>query len=214
MILFFDAEESWLQDSIDHLVNMMMKRYNQEKAIVYNTFQMYRHDRLQFLIDSQNNAKKQKFILGAKLVRGAYMEKERERAYENNYDSPIHPNKSATDDAFNTALKFCVDNLENIALCNATHNSDSNRYLAELLVANEIDRNHPHVMFAQLMGMSDNITFNLGDAGFYVGKYVPYGPVRDVVPYLIRRAQENSAVTGDMSREYALVMEEIKRRGL
>ncbi len=214
VILFFDAEESWMQDSIDHLVNMMMKRYNRHKAIVYNTFQMYRHDRLQFLIDSHDTSKKQGYILGAKLVRGAYMEKERERAYENNYDSPIHPNKAATDDAFNTALRFCIDNLDHIALCNATHNADSNRFLAETIVENSIDRNHPHLMFAQLMGMSDNITFNLADAGFYVGKYVPYGPVRDVVPYLIRRANENTAVTGDMSREYGLVNEELKRRGL
>ena len=214
VILFFDAEESWMQDSIDHLVNMMMKRYNRHKAIIYNTFQMYRHDRLQFLIDSHDTSKKQGYILGAKLVRGAYMEKERERSYENNYESPIHPNKAATDDAFNTALRFCIDNLDHIALCNATHNADSNRFLAETIVANSIDRKHPHLMFAQLMGMSDNITFNLADAGFYVGKYVPYGPVRDVVPYLIRRAQENSAVTGDMSREYGLVNEELKRRGL
>ena len=214
VILYFDAEESWMQDSIDHLVNMMMKRYNRHKAIIYNTFQMYRHDRLQFLIDSHDTAKKQGYILGAKLVRGAYMEKERERAYENNYDSPIHPNKAATDDAFNTALRFCIDNLDHIALCNATHNADSNRFLAETIVENSIDRNHPHLMFAQLMGMSDNITFNLADAGFYVGKYVPYGPVIDVVPYLIRRANENTAVTGDMSREYGLVNEELKRRGL
>ncbi len=212
--LYFDAEESWMQDSIDHLVNMMMKRYNRHKAIVFNTFQMYRHDRLQFLMDSHDTAKKQGYILGAKLVRGAYMEKERERAQELNYDSPIHPNKAATDDAFNTALKFCLDNYDHIAICNATHNADSNRLFAEAIAKNNLDRQHPHLMFAQLLGMSDNITFNLADAGFFVGKYVPYGPVRDVVPYLIRRAQENSAVTGDMSREFALVSEEMNRRGL
>lgn len=214
VILYIDAEESWMQDSIDHLVNMMMKRYNRHKAIIFNTFQMYRHDRLQFLMDSHDTAKKQGYILGAKLVRGAYMEKERERSQELNYDSPIHPNKAATDDAFNTALKFCLDNYSHIAICNATHNADSSRLFAEAIVKNNIDRNHPHLMFAQLMGMSDNITFNLADAGFFVGKYVPYGPVRDVAPYLIRRAQENSAVTGDMSREFGLVSEEMKRRGL
>lgn len=212
--LYFDAEESWMQDSIDHLVNMMMKRYNKEKAIVFNTFQMYRHDRLQFLIDSFANAKQHGYILGAKLVRGAYMEKERERSYEMNYDSPIQPNKAATDDAYNTALKFCVENYEQISLCNATHNVESNRLLTQLIVKNKIARNHPHFMFAQLLGMSDVITFNLADAGFNVGKYVPFGPVEDVYPYLIRRAQENSAVTGDMSRELALVTEEMRRRGI
>ena len=212
--VFFDAEESWMQDAIDHLVTMMMKRYNKERVIVYNTFQMYRHDRLKYLTDSFDTAKQQGYILGAKLVRGAYMEKERERAYENNYESPIQPNKEATDDHYNTALRFCVDNYENIALCNATHNAESSRLLAQLIVKKGLQRDHPHLNFAQLLGMSDNITFNLADAGFNVAKYVPFGPVRDVFPYLVRRAQENTAVTGDMSREYAMVAEEIKRRGI
>lgn len=212
--VFFDAEESWIQDAIDHLVTMMMRRYNRGKVVVYNTFQMYRHDRLQFLIHSYNQAREGGYMLGAKLVRGAYMDKERERAGRLSYPSPIHLNKAATDDAFNTALRFCVDNYDHIASCNASHNQASNLLQAELILQRNIPRNHPHLNFCQLYGMSDNITFNLAQAGFNVAKYVPYGPVREVVPYLIRRAEENSSVTGDMSREYQLVREEMKRRGL
>ncbi len=212
--VFFDAEESWIQDALDHLVAIMMRRYNREKAIVYNTFQLYRKDRLQFLIDSFNQARQGKYLLGAKLVRGAYMEKERERAEKMGYPSPIHPTKEATDDAYNTAVRFCVDNYEFIASCNASHNSASNLLQAELIHRKGILRNHPHLNFCQLYGMSDNITFNLAAGGFNVAKYVPYGPVREVVPYLIRRAQENTSVTGDMSREYQLVKKELKNRGI
>lgn len=212
--VFFDAEESWIQDAIDHLVTVMMRRYNREKVVVYNTFQLYRKDRLQFLIDSFNQAKEGGYLLGAKLVRGAYMEKERERAERLNYPSPIQPNKAATDDAYNTALRFCVDNHQHIASCNASHNTTSTLLQAELINQKGLPRNHPHLNFCQLYGMSDNLTFNLAKAGFNVAKYVPYGPVREVVPYLIRRAQENSSVTGDMGREFQLVQEEIKRRGL
>ncbi len=212
--IFFDAEESWIQDSIDHLVTVMMRRYNREKVIVYNTFQLYRTDRLQFLFDSFDLAQKGGYLLGAKLVRGAYMDKERDRAEEYGYPSPIHATKAATDDAYNTAVRFCVDNYEQIGSCNASHNADSARLQAELIVSKGIARNHPHLNFCQLYGMSDNLTFNLAAAGFNVAKYVPYGHVREVVPYLIRRAQENSAVTGDMSREYQLVLKEMKRRGI
>ena len=212
--VYFDAEESWIQDPIDHFVNMMMRRYNRERAVVYNTFQMYRTDRLQFLITSYNQAKRGGYILGAKLVRGAYMEKERERAERFGYPSPIHPNKEATDDAYNTALRFCVDNYEQIASCNACHNAASNLLQAELISQRGIPRDHPHLNFCQLYGMSDNITFNLSKEGFNAAKYLPYGPVREVVPYLIRRAEENSSVTGDMSREYQLVQREMKRRGM
>lgn len=212
--VFFDAEESWIQDSIDHLVTVMMRRYNREKVVVYNTFQLYRHDRLQFLFDSYEMAKRGGYKLGAKMVRGAYMEKERERAAEMGYPSPIQPNKAATDDAFNTAIRFCVDHYEEIGSCNASHNADSARLQAELIVEKEIPRNHPHLNFCQLYGMSDHLTFNLAKAGFNVAKYVVYGQVKEVVPYLIRRAQENSSVTGDMSRELALVTKEVKRRGL
>ncbi|MCB0637850.1 MAG: proline dehydrogenase family protein [Lewinella sp.] len=212
--LFFDAEESWIQDSIDHLVTVMMRRYNRNKVVVYNTFQLYRTDRLQFLHDSYNLARRGGYLLGAKLVRGAYMEKERERAREMGYPSPIHPNKEATDDAFNTAVRFCVDHYEDLASCNASHNLQSARLQAELIVRRGIPRNHPNLNFCQLYGMSDNLTFNLAAAGFNVAKYVPYGQVREVIPFLIRRAQENASVTGDMSREYQLVLQELKRRGL
>lgn len=209
-----DAEESWIQDSIDHLVNLMMKRYNQEKVVVYNTFQLYRKDRLQYLFDSFNRAQKEGYILGAKLVRGAYMDKERERAAEKGHPSPIHPNKAATDDAYNTAVRFCVDNYEKMASCNASHNVESNLLQAELIAQRNIPHNHPHLFFSQLYGMSDNLTYNLAKTGYNAAKYLPYGPVREVVPYLIRRAQENASVTGDMSREYQLVHQEMLRRGL
>lgn len=212
--VFFDAEESWIQDSIDHLVTVMMRRYNRKKIVVYNTFQLYRHDRLQFLFDSYQLARQGGYMLGAKLVRGAYMEKERARAEEEGYPSPIQVNKDATDDAFDTAIRFCVDHYEEIASCNASHNANSVRLQAELIVARGIPRRHPHLNFCQLYGMSDNLTFNLAEAGFNVAKYVPYGQVQEVIPYLIRRAQENSAVTGDMSREYQLVSQELKRRGI
>lgn len=211
--VFFDAEESWIQDAIDHLVNIMMKRYNREQVIVYNTFQMYRHDRLQFLIDSFDKACEEGYMLGAKLVRGAYMEKERERAEEMGYQSPIQPSKKATDDAYNTALRFCIDNYEKIASCNATHNQESCLLMAELIAERKLPKDHPHLNFCQLYGMSDHLTFNLAAQGYNVAKYLVYGSVKEVVPYLIRRAKENSAVSGDMSREYGLVMQEVKRRG-
>ncbi|MEM8906540.1 MAG: proline dehydrogenase family protein [Bacteroidota bacterium] len=212
--VFFDAEESWIQYTIDHLVDLMMRRYNKEKVIVYNTFQMYRHDRLQFLFDSFDKARKYNYLLGAKIVRGAYMEKERKRAEEMGYASPIQVDKAATDDAFNTALRFCVDNYEYIGSCNATHNMESCLLQAQLIADKNIQKDHPHLNFCQLLGMSDHITFNLAHHGYNVAKYVPYGSVQEVFPYLIRRARENSAVTGDMSREYRLVMQEVKRRKL
>lgn len=212
--VFFDAEESWIQDTIDHLVTVMMRRYNRGKVVVYNTFQLYRADRLQFLVHSYNLAQKGGYMLGAKLVRGAYMEKERERASTQGYPSPIHENKAATDDAFNAAVRFCVDNYKDIASCNASHNRESAMLQAELIAHKQLPLDHPHLNFCQLYGMSDNLTFNLAEAGYNVAKYVPYGQVREVVPYLIRRAQENSSVTGDMSREYQLVNKELKRRGV
>lgn len=212
--IFFDAEESWIQDTLDALINMMMKRYNAERPVVYNTFQLYRHDRLKFLIDSYEKSKAEGYILGAKLVRGAYMEKERERAIRMGYPSPIHPDKQATDDAYNMAVRFCVENYETMATCNASHNEYSNRLQAELMVEMGIPKDHPNLMFAQLYGMSDNLSFNLAKAGYRVGKYVIYGPVKDVIPYLLRRARENTSVTGDMSREYGLLIKEMKRRRL
>ncbi len=212
--VFIDAEESWIQDSIDHLVWLMMKRYNKTRVVVYNTFQLYRKDRLQFLMDSYDRAQSAGFLLGAKLVRGAYMEKERLRAEEMGYENPINPNKNATDDHYNTALRFCIDHIETLALCNASHNAESAMLQVELMDKKDIPHDHPNCLFSQLFGMSDNLTFNLADAGFRVAKYVPYGQVADVIPYLIRRAQENTTVTGDVGRELALITQEMKRRGI
>lgn len=210
--IFIDAEESWIQDSLDHLVWLMMKRYNKTRVVVYNTFQMYRHDRLQFLVESYDRAQREGFILGAKLVRGAYMEKERNRAAEMGYPSPINPDKAATDDCYNTGIRFCIDHHETMASCNASHNAESALLQVELMEKRGIPRNHPNLMFSQLYGMSDNITFNLAKAGFLSSKYLPYGQVREVIPYLIRRAQENTSVTGDVGRELKLILQEVKRR--
>jgi proline dehydrogenase len=212
--IFIDAEETWIQDAIDSITNLMMSRYNKEKVSVFNTFQMYRHDRLAFLKKSYEEANKKGYLLGAKLVRGAYMEKERARAAEMGYDSPINPTKQATDEQFNQGVRFCVDHYETIALCNATHNLESSALLASLIQDKNLPKDHPHLNFCQLYGMSDNLTFNLAAEGFNVGKYVVYGQVEEVVPYLVRRAQENSSVTGDMSRELELYSEEIKRRSI
>ena len=212
--VFIDAEESWIQDSIDHLVWLMMKRYNKERVVVYNTFQMYRHDRLQFLIESFDRAQKYNFLLGAKLVRGAYMEKERNRAQALGYSSPINPDKATTDDHYNTALRFCLDHLDHLAMCNASHNATSALLQVEIMDKKGIAHDHPHTLFSQLLGMSDNLTFNLAAAGFRASKYMPYGQVVDVIPYLIRRAQENTSVTGDAGRELKLIEQEVNRRGL
>ena len=212
--IFIDAEETWIQDSIDSITNLMMRRYNKDKVSVFNTFQMYRHDRLAFLKKSYEEANKQGYLLGAKLVRGAYMEKERARAAEMGYDSPINPSKQVTDEQFNQGIRFCVDHYETIALCNATHNLESSALLASLIQDKNLPKDHPHLNFCQLYGMSDNLTFNLAAEGFNVGKYVVYGQVEEVVPYLVRRAQENASVTGDMSRELELYSEEIKRRSI
>ncbi len=212
--IFFDAEESWYQDTINFLVNRMMARYNKERAVVYNTFQLYRTDQLDYLKASYEKARKEGYVLGAKLVRGAYMDKERERARQLGYPSPIHPTKEATDKAYNEAVEFCVEHYTDMASANASHNEESNRLQAELIAEKGIVKNHPHLNFCQLYGMSDHLTFNLAQAGYNVAKYLPYGPVKEVLPYLIRRAEENTSITGDMSRELALIKEEIKRRKL
>ncbi len=210
--IYIDAEESWTQDCIDHMVEQMMIKYNEERAVVYNTFQMYRKDRLQFLKNSHQKALIDGYILGAKLVRGAYMVKERTHAEVNNYPSPIHDTKADTDKSFNDGLRYCIQHIESIACCNASHNAESNHLFACLVADQQIPKNHSHVNFCQLYGMSDNITFNLAAAGYNAAKYVPYGPVEEVIPYLIRRAQENSSVTGDMSRELRMISNEVKRR--
>lgn len=212
--VFVDAEESWLQDPIDDLVMDMMSKYNHDRVNIYNTYQLYRHDKLEDLRAHHKLATDGGFMFGAKLVRGAYMEKERERATEMGYPSPIQPDKASTDRDFDAGIEYCVRNYENIASCCASHNVESNRKQAALIDKLGFDKSHPHFNFCQLYGMSDYITFNIGKAGYNVAKYVPYGPIRDVVPYLIRRARENSSVTGEMSRELSLIKSEIKRRGI
>ena len=210
--VLIDAEESWIQDPVDRLCIEMMQAFNKEKAVVYNTIQLYRHDRLAFLKMSHEICKQQGIILGVKLVRGAYMEKERERADANGYESPIQPDKAATDRDFDAAVDFCLAHLENISVVIASHNEKSNMLAAATMDAKGISKQHPHVHFSQLYGMSDPITFNMAKEGFQVSKYLPFGPIRDVIPYLMRRAQENSSVSGQTGRELSLLTREIARR--
>ncbi len=207
-----DAEETWIQDPVDAITMLMMDKYNKEKALVYNTIQLYRHDRLAFLKLSYQAAIERNFILGAKIVRGAYMEKERKRADEKGYASPIQPNKESTDKDYNAAVDFCIAHLDNIAVIVASHNENSNLLATQLLDKQNLPHNHPHVHFSQLYGMSDNITFNLAKSGCSVSKYLPFGPIKDVVPYLMRRAQENSSVAGQTGRELGLIKKELQRR--
>lgn len=212
--VFIDAEESWIQNSIDHLAYTMSLKYNQSKAIVYNTLQMYRHDRLSFFENEISRAKSEKWFLGVKIVRGAYMEKERERAKKNNYTSPIQPDKNATDNDFNRALKLACEHIDIVSICAGTHNEDSALKLVTLMEQSGLKSTDERVYFAQLLGMSDHISFNLADKGYMVAKYVPYGPIKEVLPYLIRRAEENTSVAGQTGRELSLIMREIKRRKL
>jgi proline dehydrogenase len=207
-----DAEETWVQDPVDALTILMMDTFNKQRVVVYNTIQHYRIDRLQFLKDSYEAAMQRNFILGAKLVRGAYMEKERKRATEMNYPSPIQPDKESTDRDFNAGIEFSIEHIDRIALIVASHNEYSNLYATRLLKQKGLPLNHPHVHWSQLYGMSDNITFNLAHAGCSVSKYLPFGPIRDVIPYLMRRAQENTSVKGQTGRELALIKKELKRR--
>ena len=210
--VFIDAEESWIQAIIDTWALEMMLKYNLEKAIVYNTLQMYRHDRLEFLTSCSENAKKHGIKYGIKLVRGAYMEKERARAQKLGYPSPIYPDKNASDDAYNTALKFILEHEMIFALCAGTHNEESSLLLTQELERKHISRDNDKFYFAQLLGMSDHISFNLSNAGFKVAKYVPFGPVKEVMPYLLRRADENTSVAGQTGRELSLIIKELDRR--
>lgn len=210
--IMIDAEDSWIQDTIDQLAMDMMMKYNREKLIVYNTYQLYRHDKLADLKADYLIAKETGFILGVKMVRGAYMEKERKRAAEMGYPSPIQPDKAATDRDYDESLRFCVKHIDQIAFVCGTHNEESCRLLTELMDENNLPHNHPHAYFAQLLGMSDNLSFNLSDAGYNVAKYVPYGPIKAVMPYLFRRAQENTSVAGQTGRELALIAKEKARR--
>lgn len=210
--VLIDAEESWIQDPVDRLTIEMMGIFNKEKVIVYNTIQLYRHDRLNFLKLSHKIAQQQGFKLGMKLVRGAYMEKERERARDNGYASPIQPDKASTDRDYDESVRYCIQNADDISVIVASHNDESNLLAARLMEEKGLPHNHPHVHFSQLYGMSDNITFNLAKEGFNVSKYLPFGPIRDVIPYLMRRAQENSSVSGQTGRELSLIRQELKRR--
>jgi proline dehydrogenase len=212
--IFIDAEESWIQDAIDELTMEMMDKFNYEKPIIYNTIQLYRKDRLEYLKKSHLEAKNKGFIYAAKLVRGAYMEKERERAEEMGYLSPLHTEKAATDRDFDLAVEYCFENLEEISFVAGTHNEQSVCKLAEMIHEKGIPHNHPHVHFSQLYGMSDNLSYVLAKHGYNVSKYVPYGPVADTIPYLIRRAEENTSVVGQVSRELDLISRELRRRGI
>lgn len=209
-----DAEETWIQDPVDALTMLLMEEFNKNQLVIYNTIQLYRHDRLAFLQESFETARTKNFLLAVKLVRGAYMEKERKRAAEKGYASPIQPNKEATDRDYNNALRFCIEHLENIGCIVASHNEYSNLLATELLQEKQLPLHHPHIHFSQLYGMSDNITYNLAKAGCSVSKYLPFGPIGDVVPYLMRRAEENTSVGGQTSRELALIEKEMKRRGI
>ncbi|OHX65681.1 proline dehydrogenase family protein [Flammeovirga pacifica] len=210
--IFIDAEETWMQGPVDQLALDMMRKYNKDKAIVYNTYQMYLHAKLKQLKNDLDIAQKDGFILGVKLVRGAYMEKEAERAEKLNYINPVQPSKEATDKDYDSALEFIMENHNAFALCAGSHNEQSNHLLVELLNRYGIKENHPNFFFAQLFGMSDHISFNLSKSGYNVAKYLPYGPVKEALPYLFRRAEENTSVAGQASRELTLVGEEIARR--
>lgn len=210
--VFIDAEESWIQNTIDVLAYEMSLLFNRERVIVYNTIQLYRHDRLAFLESEIKRAKEENFFLGVKLVRGAYMEKERNRATEKGYPSPIQRDKSAADQDFNLALELAVKEIDRVSFCAGTHNEDSSNYLVELLEKAGISPEDPRAYFAQLLGMSDHISFNLAYHNYRVAKYVPYGPIREVLPYLIRRADENTSVAGQTGRELSLIIKERKRR--
>jgi len=207
-----DAEESWIQDPIDRLTMEMMAEFNKQKAVVFNTIQLYRHDRLHFLRISHQIAEAQGFVLGLKLVRGAYMEKERAVALEKNKQSPIQASKEATDADYDEAVRFCMDHIHSTAVIIASHNEQSNLLGAKLLDEMMLPHNHPHVHFSQLYGMSDTITFNLAKEGFNVSKYLPFGPIQDVIPYLMRRAQENTSVSGQTGRELLQLKRELARR--
>jgi len=210
--LFIDAEETWIQTAIDQWTFDMMLRYNKESDIVFNTIQMYRHDRLAFLKSELERAKAAQITYGVKLVRGAYMEKERARALELGYPSPIQPDKAATDRDYNAALKLIVANQDVFTVCAGTHNEDSALLLTQLMQEAGIENGSTNHYFAQLLGMSDHISYNLADAGYMVAKYVPFGPVKEVLPYLLRRADENTSVAGQTSRELSLLIKEKARR--
>ena len=210
--LLADAEESWMQDAADVLMEEMMFKYNRERAVIFNTLQCYRWDRMQYLKDLHSRAKEEGFIVGAKIVRGAYLEKENERAAKMGYPSPICENKEATDVNYNGVLTYCLANIDDISVFIGSHNEVSNYLALQVMEDKDIAINDDRVWFSQLFGMSEHISYNLAEEGYNVAKLVPFGPVREVVPYLIRRAEENTSVKGQTSRELSLLYEERKRR--
>jgi proline dehydrogenase len=209
--VFIDAEESWIQDAIDSIAEQMMEKYNKQKVLIYNTIQLYRKDRIDYLNSFLRRAENNYFI-GVKLVRGAYHEQEIARAKANNYPCPVHTIKADTDTDYNAALELCIKNIECVAVCAGTHNEESTQLLTELLEEHNLNKNDERVYFSQLLGMSDHISYNLSEANYNVSKYVPYGPVRDVLPYLIRRAEENTSIAGQMGRELNNIIAEKQRR--
>lgn len=210
--ILIDAEDVAFQNFIDEVVEHNMEKFNKKSAIVFNTFQMYRWDRLEVLERMYKRAVEKDYFLGAKFVRGAYMEKERARAEEMGYKDPIQPDKDSTDRDYNAALKFCIEHIDRISVFNGTHNEYSSRYMTELMEEHNIPKDDPRCWFSQLYGMSDHISFNLAHAGYNVAKYVPFGPVRSVLPYLIRRTEENTSISGQTSRELGLIITEMNRR--
>lgn len=214
IMLLIDAEESWMQDAADDLCEQMMEKYNTKRAVVFNTLQCYRWDRIDYLKEAHTKAKEKGYKLGYKIVRGAYMEKENERAEEKGYPTPICKNKETTDVNFNAIMQYIFDNLNDITLFVGTHNEKSSYLAIDFMEENKLNRNDPRVWFGQLYGMSDHISFNMAKEGYNVAKYIPFGPVKDVMPYLIRRAEENTSVAGQTSRELSLLKKEKKRRGI
>ena len=210
--VFIDAEESWIQDAIDDLAVRMMKKFNTKQAWIFNTLQLYRNDRLSYLKKILADARKKNFFIGLKLVRGAYHEQEIARAKNMGYSCPVHQKKENTDKDYNTALSICIKNIDIISICAGTHNEESSSLLIDLLKEQNISKNDKRVYFSQLLGMSDHISYNIAKKGFNAAKYVPYGPVKDVLPYLIRRAEENTSIAGQMGRELRNILAEKKRR--
>ncbi|GAB4407094.1 MAG: proline dehydrogenase family protein [Bacteroidia bacterium] len=210
--IFIDAEESWIQDTIDGLAEELMATYNREVPLIFTTLQLYRHDRLDYLRRLIADSSARGYVLGVKLVRGAYLEKENRRAAKMGYPTPMQPNKAATDRDYDAALAHCIEHIDHVAVCAGSHNEQSALHLTRLMQERGLPPDHPHVWFAQLLGMSDHISFNLSHAGYNVAKYLPYGPIRAVMPYLIRRAEENTSVAGQSGRELSLLRKELKRR--
>lgn len=214
LMVLIDAEETWIQPAIDEVTQEMMARFNRKEAIIFNTLQMYRTDRLEYLHQRLEESKKENYKLGVKLVRGAYMEKERQRAKEMGYPDPIQPNKEASDKSYDDGIRFVIDNIEHFSLVAGSHNEESSALLAEIMEKKGLSKNDQRIWFSQLYGMSDNLSFNLAKEGFNVVKYLPFGPVQETLPYLIRRAEENSSAGGQTGRELMLIEKEMQRRGI